>query len=129
VRYDDAKGDENASVTAAIAAAEKKTFHDLKAAHVADYRRCLCASRSTWVRPIFRTADKRANTDPIDRQRSGARGAVLPVRPLSADLIFAHWRPAPRCRPLERQPDPPWESKFTININTEMNYWLAGPGT
>jgi len=21
--------------------------------------------------------------------------------------------------------DPPWESKYTININTEMNYWLA----
>lgn len=23
--------------------------------------------------------------------------------------------------------DPPWGSKFTININTEMNYWLAEP--
>jgi alpha-L-fucosidase 2 len=23
---------------------------------------------------------------------------------------------------------PPWGSKFTININTEMNYWIAGPG-
>lgn len=22
---------------------------------------------------------------------------------------------------------PPWESKYTININTEMNYWLAEP--
>ncbi len=23
--------------------------------------------------------------------------------------------------------DPPWGSKYTININTEMNYWPAGP--
>ncbi|ORX37010.1 alpha-L-fucosidase [Kockovaella imperatae] len=23
--------------------------------------------------------------------------------------------------------DPPWGSKFTININTEMNYWSSGP--
>ncbi|MGO9586880.1 MAG: glycosyl hydrolase family 95 catalytic domain-containing protein, partial [Limisphaerales bacterium] len=23
---------------------------------------------------------------------------------------------------------PPWDSKYTININTEMNYWPAGPG-
>lgn len=23
---------------------------------------------------------------------------------------------------------PPWESKYTINVNIEMNYWLAGPG-
>lgn len=23
---------------------------------------------------------------------------------------------------------PPWESKYTININIEMNYWLAEPG-
>ena len=24
--------------------------------------------------------------------------------------------------------DPPWDSKYTININTEMNYWPAEPG-
>lgn len=23
--------------------------------------------------------------------------------------------------------NPPWDSKFTININLEMNYWLAQP--
>ena len=23
------------------------------------------------------------------------------------------------------KPNPPWDSKYTININTEMNYWLA----
>src|SRR5690606_31577567 len=23
--------------------------------------------------------------------------------------------------------DPPWGSKYTVNINTEMNYWPAGP--
>ncbi|NUU63218.1 glycoside hydrolase family 95 protein [Paenibacillus sp. JW14] len=23
---------------------------------------------------------------------------------------------------------PPWDSKYTININTQMNYWLAEPG-
>lgn len=23
---------------------------------------------------------------------------------------------------------PPWDSKFTININTEMNYWVAESG-
>src|SRR5580692_10473300 len=24
--------------------------------------------------------------------------------------------------------NPPWQSKYTININTEMNYWPAEPG-
>ena len=24
--------------------------------------------------------------------------------------------------------NPPWDSKYTININTEMNYWPAEPG-
>ena len=24
--------------------------------------------------------------------------------------------------------DPPWGSKFTVNINAEMNYWMAEPG-
>ena len=23
---------------------------------------------------------------------------------------------------------PPWDSKYTININIEMNYWISGPG-
>ncbi|MFR6583262.1 MAG: glycosyl hydrolase family 95 catalytic domain-containing protein [Ruminococcus sp.] len=22
---------------------------------------------------------------------------------------------------------PPWFSDFTVNINTEMNYWMTGP--
>ena len=26
------------------------------------------------------------------------------------------------------QLQPAWDSKFTININTEMNYWIAGSG-
>ena len=25
------------------------------------------------------------------------------------------------------QLDPPWDSKYTVNINTEMNYWPAEP--
>jgi alpha-L-fucosidase 2 len=26
-----------------------------------------------------------------------------------------------------RDPRPPWSSNYTLNINTQMNYWLAGP--
>ena len=35
-------------------------------------------------------------------------------------------QPANLAGPVERQPNnPPWGSKYTININTEMNYWPA----
>jgi alpha-L-fucosidase 2 len=63
-----------------------------------------------------------------DHRRSGPGGAVLPIRPLPADRLLAARRsgrqPAGR---LERQDLAPWGSKYTININTEMNYWPAEP--
>ena len=47
-------------------------------------------------------------------------------------LLIACSRPGTQPANLQgiwnRSVDPPWGSKYTININTEMNYWLAGPG-
>ena len=64
------------------------------------------------------------------RQPAGGprpRRALLPVRPLPADRLEpSRRRSRPTCRASGTQDlDPAWDSKYTININTEMNYWPA----
>nr|WP_269449913.1 glycoside hydrolase N-terminal domain-containing protein [Auraticoccus cholistanensis] len=47
-------------------------------------------------------------------------------------LMIAASRPGSRATNLQgiwnRLLQPPWSSNYTVNINTEMNYWLAAPG-
>ena len=58
------------------------------------------------------------------------RSTLLPIRPLPHDRRLAPWF----SQPLNLQGiwnndlSPPWSSKYTININTEMNYWVAEVG-
>ena len=60
------------------------------------------------------------------RRRSAAGRAVLPVRPLPADRqLPAGPQPANLQGIWNDSMSPPWGSKYTININTEMNYWPA----
>ena len=60
-------------------------------------------------------------------RRPATGGALFPVRPLPAD----RQQPARvASRPTSRASGttslaPPWDSKYTVNINTEMNYWPA----
>ena len=86
----------------------------------------LARSRRTPMRPRCRpTSAIRASPSGDD---PGACGALFPVRPLSADQLVASGHAARQpAGHLERQLTPPWGSKYTININTEMNYWPAEP--
>ena len=81
----------------------------------------------TWAPARRPAAHRRAHQELRCRQRPATGGALLPVRPLPAHLLLASGRPAGQpAGPLERKHEsPPWGSKYTININTEMNYWPA----
>ncbi|WP_198671429.1 glycosyl hydrolase family 95 catalytic domain-containing protein [Desertihabitans aurantiacus] len=66
-----------------------------------------------------------------------ARGDVSPTLVALAVqygryLLIASSRPGTRAAHLQglwnRHLQPPWSSNYTVNINTEMNYWLAAPG-
>ena len=59
----------------------------------------------------------------------GSCRTALPVRPLSADRVAAGPARSPRtCRGSGTTSCArPWSSNYTININTEMNYWPAEP--
>jgi alpha-L-fucosidase 2 len=127
--YEDVSGDPGAIVNAQIAAARAKTFDALRAAQVREHQR------------LFRRVS-------LDLGRSDAMGLPTNERiqnfhngqdPQFAALYFQFGRyllascSRPGAQPANLQGlwndsmNPPWQSKYTININTEMNYWPAEP--
>ncbi len=103
-------------------------YADLLARHKADFRKLA-------ARVSLRLGDDSANTVPTDELlRKTAEGGD--DRALAA-LYFAYGRyllqsssredsmPANLQGKWNEKLDPSWGSKYTININTEMNYWPA----
>lgn len=126
-RYDDVGGDPDALNRATLAAAAGKTYDQLLAAHVAEHQRLF---RRVSL-DLGRTPAADLPTD--ERVRRFATGDD----PALAALFFQYGRyllissSRPGTQPANLQGlwndslNPPWGSKYTININTEMNYWPA----
>jgi len=117
-----------AAVTRNLDAAARRTYAQLRARHVADYQ------------PIFRRAtfsfgpDAKAATPTDVRLQQLKSGADDPgLFPLHFQfgryLLISSSRPGTLAANLQgiwnESVDPPWGSKYTININAQMNYWLA----
>ena len=123
--YEDIGADPAARVAAALDPASRKSIETLRAAHVHDYQ------------PLFNrvTLDvgtsKRAPTD--DRVQGFGNGDDPGLAALYFQygryLLIASSRAGSQPANLQglwnESMSPPWGSKYTININTEMNYWPA----
>ncbi len=109
-----------------LAGAAGKTYKELRKAHVADYRQLF--DRCTLD---LGTSD--STKAPTDRRLK----PFGPQDPQLATLFFQYGRylliacSRPGTQPANLQglwnesKRPPWECKYTCNINTEMNYWPA----
>ncbi|HKQ72220.1 MAG TPA: glycoside hydrolase family 95 protein [Blastocatellia bacterium] len=128
-RYDDVSGDPEALTKQTLDAASRKKFNTLRQDHVAEHQRLF-----RRVKLDLGTTDAaRLPTD--ERIKNFASGAD----PQLAALYFQYGRyllissSRPGTQPANLQGiwnesmAPPWDSKYTININTQMNYWLAEP--
>ncbi|WJT00989.1 glycoside hydrolase family 95 protein [Novosphingobium humi] len=125
----DVSGDPQTITERQIAAASALPFAALRRRHLAQHRR------------LYRSASL---------QLTPGKGAALPTDqriaaneseddPALAALYFHYARyllicsSRPGCQPANLQgiwndkTNPPWGSKYTININTQMNYWPADP--
>ncbi|MBM4018860.1 MAG: glycoside hydrolase family 95 protein [Planctomycetes bacterium] len=125
--YRDIGADPAARCAAALAAAAAKPFDALLSAHVADHQR------------LFRRAAIDLGTTDTARRPTDERirDAGKQDDPQLAVLYFQFGRylliasSRPGCQPANLQGiwndqlKPPWDSKWTVNINTEMNYWPA----
>jgi alpha-L-fucosidase 2 len=121
--YQDVGADPAARVAAALDPASRKSVDTLRDAHVRDYQQLF--SRVT----LDLGFSKRVPTD------ERVRGFSAGDDPGLAALYFQYGRylliassrtgsqPANLQGIWNESMSPPWGSKYTININTEMNYW------
>jgi alpha-L-fucosidase 2 len=125
--YDDVSGDPEKIVNGQIAAAERKSFDKLLAAHIKEHQRL-------FHRVSLDLGQSDAMKLPTDeRIRNFKNGndpqfAVLYFQ-FGRYLLISSSRPGGQPANLQGlwndSMNPPWQSKYTININTEMNYWPA----
>ena len=120
--------DPAAAARQALTAAAAKSIAQLRAAHVADYQKLF--GRSTLT--LSSATPPAGPTD--ERLRAVAAGQtdshlIALYYQFGRYLLIASSRPGSMAANLQgiwnESLSPPWESKFTININTEMNYWPA----
>ncbi|HXR06535.1 MAG TPA: glycoside hydrolase family 95 protein, partial [Candidatus Acidoferrum sp.] len=125
--YQDVSGDPEAVVKGQIAAAAKKKFDKLLAAHTQEHQRLfrrvaldLGASEAMKLPTDERIKNFHNGQDP--------QFATLYFQ-FGRYLLISSSRPGGQPANLQglwnQSMSPPWQSKYTININTEMNYWPA----
>ncbi|HPD14797.1 MAG TPA: glycoside hydrolase family 95 protein [Planctomycetota bacterium] len=126
--YRDITADPAERCLKALAAIEAKSYDALRAAHVNDHQ--------TLFRRV--SLDLGA-TDAVQQPTDARIKAFGPADPQLAALYFQYARyltiagSRPGSQPLNLQGiwndqmRPPWDSKWTVNINTEMNYWPTEP--
>jgi len=108
-------------------AAAKKSYAQLRSAHVADHQRLFRRVEFRLAAPIpDLPTDER-----LKRVQAGATDLALETLyfQFGRYLLMASSRPGTMAATLQGiwndQLAPSWDSKYTININTEMNYWPA----
>lgn len=119
-------GDAAAKCDACLRAAHK-SYRELRSAHVADYRRFFRRVRFELAGP--------SPDLPTDERLSRVAGGAEDPRLAALYFQFGRYLLISGSRPgglpatlqglWNESLAPPWDSKYTININTEMNYWPA----
>jgi alpha-L-fucosidase 2 len=117
-----------AAVTRNLTAAAKRPYAQLRARHV------------TAHQGLFRRAEISLGPDPnvamptdvrVQRIKQGGEDIhLLPIYfQFGRYMLLSSSRPGTLAANLQgiwnESVDPPWGSKYTVNINAEMNYWLA----
>ena len=128
-RFDDVGGDPIGPMEQRLATAAQKSFDALLAAHLREHRR------------LFRRLAIDLGTTPAAAKSTPARIASFATTndPALAALyvqfgrylMISSSRPGTQPANLQgiwnKETSPPWGSKYTANINLQMNYWLPDP--
>jgi len=135
--FKDISGDPEALVKGHIAGARKKSYEDLCKEHVAEhqrlFRRVTLELGTGFPRSGIPTDMAKLPTDERIRDPEKTNDPQLAVLyfQFGRYLLICSSRPGTQPANLQgiwnESTNPPWSSKYTININTEMNYWPAEP--
>lgn len=126
--YQDVSGDEEARTTHLLRSAIKCPYEQALAKHIQKYRQQF--DRVSFLLP--ETQAKRKDTDLRVRDFVGeGNDTSLPALMFNFDRYLLICSSQPEGQPANLQGIwnkdllAPWDGKYTININTEMNYWMA----
>jgi alpha-L-fucosidase 2 len=127
IRYDDISGDPAGAVAAVLSAAANKPYDELRTRAVADHR-------ALMGRVELSLPETERSALPTDQRLVGYDGLNDPALPA---LLMQYGRyllvgssregaqPANLQGVWNPSTNPAWSSKYTTNINLEMNYWPA----
>lgn len=127
--FQDVSGDPEAACRKTLSAAAPKTPESLRTAHVQDHQ----ALFRRVALDLGRTAAAELPTDQriAGFQTGNDPDLVALVFQFGRYLLIASSRAGGQPANLQGiwndSLRPPWDSKWTVNINTEMNYWPAEP--
>ncbi|HEY4381920.1 MAG TPA: glycoside hydrolase family 95 protein [Acidobacteriaceae bacterium] len=117
-----------AAVDQNLKAASSRTYEELKTHHITDHQRF-------FRRAEIRLGEDKSTAKPTDQRvqhikDGGEDVTLLPIYfQFGRYMLISSSRPGTLAANLQgiwnESVDPPWGSKYTVNINTEMNYWLA----
>ncbi|MEO5634649.1 glycoside hydrolase family 95 protein [Gaiella sp.] len=128
---DFASDDPEAACVEALSSAAARSYEELRARHVADHRPPMRRVRLELRGP----ADAELEVLPTDERLHRVVAGGLDPGLVSLHFQFGRYlllgSSRPGTQPANLQGiwndsyQPAWDSKFTININTQMNYWPA----
>jgi alpha-L-fucosidase 2 len=127
-RFDDVSGDPDALLAGRGKAVASKSYEALRADHIAEHRK-------HFGRLSIQLGAGRAELPTDERIARFADGLDPALAALYVQygryLMLASSRPGTQPATLQgiwnKETRPPWGSKYTANINAQMNYWLPDP--
>jgi alpha-L-fucosidase 2 len=128
-RYDDVSGDPLTATTQTLRTAAAFDYPTLLQRHLAEHRRLF---RRVAIELGSSEAAKLPTDERVRRFAGGDDPALAALyHQYGRYLLICSSRPGSQPANLQGVWNdlmmPPWESKYTININTEMNYWPSEP--
>ena len=127
VRYDDISGDPAEKCRQTLKEAEKFSYDELRKNHLADYQELFGRVEID----LGRTEAAKKETDQRVKDFKTSDDPALSALyfQFGRYLLISSSRPGSQPANLQGvwndRLSPPWGSKYTVNINTEMNYWPA----
>lgn len=125
--YLDLSGDENARAESFLANGSSKTFEDLLEKNIEDYQKY-------FDRVSLDLGESESSKLPTDERLKNFRNTNDPqlvtlYYQYGRYLLISSSQPGGQPANLQgiwnKEMSPPWDSKYTININAQMNYWPA----
>ncbi len=121
-----------AAVAKNLSEARARTYADLRSRHIADHQRLFRRAEISFLTAGEKDPNATIPTDKrVQHIKDGGEDIhLLPIYfQYGRYMLISSSRPGTLASNLQgiwnESVDPPWGSKYTININTEMNYWLA----